>query len=325
MTMNNNIEVGAAVSPLHRLEYQDLLLKSGISDEHDTDYTALLFDDFGLLACGSLKGNILKQIAVDQRGEGEGACAAVVSALVTHAYNEGFGKLFLFTKPQHRRLFGSMGFYPLVESGDMLFMENMKNGLSGFLATIPKKDGFTGCVVCNCNPMTYGHLFLIETAARECDRVLVFVLSEDASEFSTDVRMSFVKSCTEGIPNVEVYASREYLVSRATFPTYFLKSTIDVENSISELDLLLFAKRIAPELNIKRRYVGTEPYCAITAKYNETMKRILPKFGIEVRELDRKDGISASRVRELLHQGKVDEIRGLVPPIVYDYCKDHFN
>ena len=43
------------------------------------------------------------------------------------------------------------------------------------------------------DPFTNGHLYLVEYAARHCDNLYVFVLSEDKSVFPADVRFSLVE------------------------------------------------------------------------------------------------------------------------------------
>ena len=84
-----------------------------------------------------------------------------------------------------------------------------------------------------------------------------------------------------------------------------------------ELDAALFARRIAPALGITKRFVGTEPYCPVTSAYNGWLHRVLPRWGVEVVELERLEGISASRVRALLDEGDWAEVKTLVPEESY--------
>lgn len=321
--MSFALESYTAVPDAYRAEYAALLDRCQLFDEGDTDRTVLLFDDQRLAACGSLSGNVLKQIAVDKEAEGEGACAAVVSALVTWAFTRGDTHLFLCTKPKHRDLFVSLGFFPLAGTEQALLMESRRRGLEEFLRTIPVPDGRIGCVVCNCNPVTNGHLHLIRYAAERVDHLLVFVVSEDASLFPSDVRYALVCEATAGMPRVSVHRSREYLVSRATFPTYFVHDAEARGQVRDDLDLALFGSRIAPALRIGVRFVGEEPYSPVTRAYNARMHAVLPGYGVEVIEIPRYRGISASRVRALLQEGRVEEIRELVPQAVYAYCSGH--
>ena len=98
-----------------------------------------------------------------------------------------------------------------------------------------------------------------------------------------------VEEGTKDLRNVKLIASSDYAVSRATFPTYFLKDkcTASVAETQAELDATLFANLFVPELSIKKRFVGTEPFCPITAKYNEMMKKVLPPRGVEIVEIKR--------------------------------------
>ena len=288
----------------------------------DVDFTVnVLNDDDKIVATGSLLGNIIKYIAVSDSEQGSGLAAQVISELINHAYEDGINKLFLFTKPKNESMFRSMGFYTLAKTKDALMMETDARGLSRFLDSLEKPDsaGVVGAIVANCNPMTNGHLYLMETAAKACDTLHVFILSEDKSAFPADVRYEIVKEATAHIKNLYLHRSSEYIISSATFPTYFLKDQKKAKNINADLDLTLFGEKIAPYLGITKRFVGTEPYCAVTNAYNERMKDILPKFGIEVVEIERKDGISASRVRELMAEGRMDEIKAIVPEATYRY------
>jgi len=111
-------------------------------------------------------------------------------------------------------------------------------------------------------------------------------------------------------------------VSAATFPSYFLKDSACAEDVHCEADIRLFGERIAPALGITRRYVGTEPDCAVTARYNAQMKEHLPAYGVEVVEVPRKEvqgqPVSASRVRALVGAGCREALSALLPQQVTD-------
>ena len=156
----------------------------------------------------------------------------------------------------------------------------------------------------NCNPFTKGHRYLIETAAAECDRLYVFVLSEDKSEFSAKDRLEMVRLGTADISNVTVLPTGPYLISSATFPTYFLKERDKAQQIHCLLDIEIFCQYFVPKFGITHRYIGTEPLSAMTNQYNEALLAHLPQKGISVRQIPRMelDGIpvSASAVRKAL-------------------------
>ncbi len=298
----------------------EFLLKMGLRYEGGAEYTVFLVDEEGeILGTGSLCGSVLKYIAVDDALQGEGGAAAIVSRLVQHAYLLGRKKLFLFTKPQNEYLFRSLGFFPIASTSSSCYMENSRRGLKNYLDSLEKGEGVQGAVVANCNPFTLGHQYLMETAASLVDTLHVFVVSEDASEFPFEARFELVRKGTEHIKNLILHESGDYMISHSTFPTYFIKKEADAEAVNAELDLVLFGERIAPALGITKRFVGTEPFCTVTNVYNEKMKQILPRYGVEVIELERKDGISASTVREAMAAGDLETVRRLVPDTTYDF------
>lgn len=302
--------------------YQKFLTERGLRDENDAECIALYFDEEDtIIACGARTDRLLKQFAVSPAAEGTGACAAVASALVDNAFEAGIMHLMLCTKPENERMFGSLGFYTLVATGDAILMENRRDGLDRYLAALPHPEGKVGAVVCNCNPFTLGHRYLIDTASKQVDALHVFVLSEEGSQFSPAERIDLVRKGTADLKNCYVHESNAYLVSRATFPAYFIKDTARVEDVRTDLDLLLFCRRIAPALGISVRFVGTEPFCPVTRAYNGRMKELLPANNIELVELPRHNDISASKVRALMKEGDLETIRTLVPETTYDLIR----
>jgi len=304
---------------------QALLRSQGLALGEDADITVRCYSEGKLCGCGSLCGYVLKYIAVSPTAEGEGVCARIVTELVSHAARQGIRRLFLYTKPENGRIFRTLGFYDIVQTRSMLMMEDRKDGLSSFLAGLPRPnaEGSVGAVVMNADPFTNGHLHLVRTAAAAMDFVYVFVLSEEGGAFPASVRYELVRRGTLGIGNIAVCQSSRYLVSRATFPDYFLKDKGRVEDERAELDIALFGKRIAPELGITHRFVGEEPYSEVTDGYNRRMAELLPDCGVRLTVIPRLGGISAGRVRELAAAGRLEEIRAMVPEATFEYIQSN--
>ena len=119
------------------------------------------------------------------------------------------------------------------------------------------------------------------------------------------------------------------MYKRQTFPTYFLKQEEDATAMQCALDCTVFAQCIAPPLHIRTRFVGQEPLDPVTAQYNAAMAALLPRHGVQVREIPRLevDGqpVSASRVRRLLKEkGLCPEVLSLVPPTTAAYLQESF-
>ncbi len=318
--MNFNISTAVSLTGSRLEKTERFLERMGLIYEGGADYTVQLFDeDFELLGTGSLCGNILKYIAIDDSLRGEGGAAAIVSRLVQFAYQNGRRRLFLFTKPQNEAMFRSLGFFTLSSTDRAIYMENSRSGLSGYIDSLQRGYGIQGAVVANCNPFTLGHRYLMERAASMVDTLHVFVVSQDSSEFPFQIRFNLVKQGTAHIKNLILHESGDYIVSYLTFPTYFIKDRASAEEANAELDLTLFGTRIAPKLNITKRFVGTEPFCAVTRAYNAQMKRILPKYGIEIIEIERYNEISASKVRAALASGDYRAIADMVPETTMAY------
>jgi [citrate (pro-3S)-lyase] ligase len=322
------IQYGFPLQGEDRERLRRFLQDQGLLYDQQVECSVCALDGNRIVGTGSLDGGVLKCIAVDPAYQQEGLAARIVTELISLAARKERHHLFIFTKPAHRDLFSGLGFYPVAQTEEVLLMENKKDGIGRFVSALRKCEGACiGGIVANCNPFTKGHLYLIETAARQCDGVYLFILSENKSEFPAEKRRDLALQGTAHIPNVIVQPTGPYLISSATFPEYFLKDC-DPAQVNGALDLTLFAECFAVPLGITRRFVGTEPYSPATRAYNQQMKTLLPQYGIDVVELPRLTwgaggaAVSASQVRRLLREEKWAEIKTLVPPVTYAYLAD---
>lgn len=295
------------------------LERNGLSFEEGCDDLIGIHEMDRLVAVGARAGNILKMFAVDPDHQGGPILGELVTTLIGRGFAAGFDSLFVFTKPEYVISFEALNFSLLASQGQAALLEFGK-GLERWLATHRSlvRPGNNGAVVMNCNPFTLGHRHLVETAARQLDNLYLFVVREERSLFPFDARYRLVKKGVADIAKVIVLDTSHYAVSGATFPTYFLKRNDRAARIQMELDLILFASRIAPFFGISRRFAGSEPCCGMTDCYNEVMKRLLPLYGMELVEVERirtaAGFISASAVRQLLGRGDIQALRELVPP-----------
>lgn len=341
-------------TPRQRQRIEAFLKRNGLRIDDMNYYAAVLDDDGEMIAGGGLKDDVIKCIAVDDAHKGEAIANTLVSHLISHANQEGYGCIKLFTKPKNRQLFESLSFRLLAEAPEAILMETGIGGISNtvealkkikeesekykeynkeckedskkckentsYLNTTPPRGGV---VVMNCNPFTLGHRYLIEQAAKQVERLYVMVVREDCSLFAYTERKAMVEQGVADIENVSVIDGSDYAISRATFPTYFLKRLDDAADTQMLLDLDLFRRHIAPALGATVRFVGTEPTDQLTRRYNQLMHEALK----DVRETDRleKDGyaVSASRVRKAMEEGDMNTIRQLVPPTTLPYIIAH--
>ena len=349
-------------TPRQRQRIEAFLKRNGLRIDDMNYYAAVLDDDGEMIAGGGLKDDVIKCVAVDDAHKGEAIANTLVSHLISHANQEGYSCIKLFTKPKNRQLFESLSFRLLAEAPEAILMETGIGGISNTVEALKKikeksekykeynkeckedskkcKENTSylntttpqhlnttpprgGVVVMNCNPFTLGHRYLIEQAAKQVERLYVMVVKEDCSLFAYTERKAMVEQGVADIENVNVIDGSDYAISRATFPTYFLKRLGDAADTQMLLDLDLFRRHIAPALGATVRFVGTEPTDQLTRRYNQLMHEALK----DVRETDRleKDGnaVSASRVRKAMEGGDMNTIRQLVPPTTLPYIIAH--
>ena len=323
-----NIELHHRLSGQKLEKWLSLLAKAGLCQTEKPDVVALVFDEDQLIATGARQENVLKLSAVAPERQGEDLTARVITALKNQAMEQGHRHLFIYTKPQNKWMFSSLFFYPVAQTQNVLLMEDRKDGIAAYLKSIPKssKEGKVGAIVMNANPFTLGHQYLVESAVKQCGQVYVFVLSEDKSEFSALDRLNMVKCGTAHLPNVTVTETGPYMISSATFPTYFLKDRDSASEVHCALDIEIFSKIIAKELGITHRFVGSEPFSAMTDKYNQRLAKHLPEHGIAYVEIERKTAdqtpISASKVRNMIESKQTEALSAFLPESTLNYLKN---
>jgi [citrate (pro-3S)-lyase] ligase len=322
-----------------------LLRSRGLTPPGDEEFVIGLYEGEMLVATGALVRNVLQGIAVDVGYEGEGAASAIVSSLLKRAVRRGLSQIFLYTTNEEASRFEALGFSLIaaVPRGAAL-LEWGSQGIGTYLESLRAiaigRLDHSGAVVVNCNPFTLGHRALIEYASSRVPWLYVLVVEEDRSLFPFGVRFQLIREGTADLPNVTVIKGGPYIISSATFPTYFVRPDREeasqrTVNMHAALDLAIFRKYVAPALRVTERFVGTEPYCSTTSIYNETMKRILPSsepegfdsesrgVSIAVREMPRFEidgaAVSASKIRDLIREGRLPEVEKLVPRTTWEW------
>ena len=295
-----------------------------INYEKDVDYTLAAFDGDKIVGTGSAAGRVLKCFAIDETYQGMGITNTIITRLIAYQYERGESHLFIFTKPKNIKIFSDFGFSLVEETEDVALLDNKIEELHKILKSM-EDDRESGAIVINANPMTKGHLYLIETARKMTDLLHVFMVEEDGSTFPYEFRYKIVAEEVSKFDNVILHRGNDYIISKNTFPTYFYKDEKTVLKAYSELDTKIFGSYFAKALNIKKRFVGTEDKDLVTKNYNDTMKKILPQYGVELIEIPRiKSGdqvISASRVRKLLKERKFEEAYKYLPDATIEALK----
>lgn len=300
------------------LEKNDLLYDNLITKSF------YISDDDKVVGTVSIYNNVIKCFAVDKNYREENYGSALISFIINYFYQNNINNYLVFTKLEYASLFMALNFHEITRTQKVILLESGSYLINDYINDLKKKIGYhfsidiskdndIACLVLNANPITIGHMELIEKASKEHNYVLIFILEEDLSYFSYKERLSLVTISTLYLHNVLVVPSSEYIISSATFPNYFLKNEDIKNDEWSIIDAKIFKDYFIDKLNIKCRYVGTEK-SVYMARYNNILKEVL---GDKLIEVDRfklnEEIISASSVRELVKTGKIEEAMKFIP------------
>ncbi len=308
-----------------------LLTQFELTFSEDTvDYTAGIFDGEELIATASLSGRVFRNIAISPDYQGQGLTHQLIEMLEAEAARRDITGFQIFTKPAKVPVFEHAGFSCVaVAEPYAALLEKGTPSLEDFLAHVKgivgaPKGAVRGSIVMNCNPFTRGHRALVEYTSQHCDDVVLFVVQEDRSLFPFADRLELVRQGVQDLGNVHVVSGGEYIISNATFPTYFIKGT-EALDAQTKLDATVFAERIAPALGINVRYVGEEPTDNTTNAYNTALGKVLPMNDMDFRIIPRKQEggsiISASKVRAALAEDNWARVEEFVPPTTLAYLR----
>ncbi|MBR4774674.1 MAG: triphosphoribosyl-dephospho-CoA synthase [Bacteroidales bacterium] len=361
-------------SPFFRSEVEAFLQANGLRMEALDAYYAIRDSSGAIVAGAGLSGEVVKCVAVSSAVRSEGLLTPLVSRIVS---SRPGACLKVFTKPSYQAIFESLGFHLIASAPLAVLLENGR-GLEEYCSylrsvTVP---GRTGVVVMNANPFTLGHQYLLSQALKQVDHLYVIPVLEDVSAFPYAERVSMIRafaasaglaaeenyfscggsknlfpsaianlthadaaSCPAPTGHLSVLEGSPYVISTATFPTYFLKDLSTAAETQMQLDLDLYKRWIAPALGVSVRFVGSEPTDALTARYNELIpnavviqRAVMPdhhrasafhfsknQFSPAIANLTHADAISASMVRAALEQGSFREASALCPSSTWPY------
>lgn len=313
------------------LEKNDLLLDSCSS-------AYCIFDNNAIIACACRENNVLKCFAVDERYRGENLLDKIISALLRDCYNEGLKTIFIFTKLKNLAFFKSYNFIELASGNEACLLYKSEQTIEAILENAINETHIDtnnleskqiAAVVINANPFTLGHRYLIERAASKQDYVFVFVVEENKSFFSFHDRFFLVQENCRDISNVIVLPSTKFLISSATFPSYFLKEKEIISSEHALIDARIFGRYFVPKFKIKKRFLGDEELDASTRLYNTILLNELAKYNCEVEIIPRLKNhstiVSASLVRKYFFEKNFEKIKDLVSKQSFEYLKQKAN
>ena len=155
------------------------------------------------------------------------------------------------------------------------------------------------------DPITMGHIDIIERAAARFDKVIVAVMNNDSAKhdstlsskkytFEMEQRLYFVRVSLAHIENVEVLSSSGML--------------IDLFDEVGA-DVIVKGVRNGEDLEYEMKH----------AKWNKAHNPRVETLFLPAEE--RFSTVSSTMVRTLMSEGKYDELEGVISPAVIEIIK----
>lgn len=239
---------------------------------------------------------------------------------VDYIFNETYTNEIEDIKEDYRRII-----YERRGDRNSIFFDNKKFNV--FIEKLSEcaegKPRGAAVIVMNANPFTYGHLYIIEESLKLVPYLYILVVQEEHTVIPYENRIDLIKKGTMHMDNICIIPSSEFVVSNVTLPEYFNKEKNQLQNVDATRDIELFVDCIMPALKVNTRIAGHEPYCKVTKEYNRQIAEKFAEKGLNFIQLDRKKSegefISASKVRKAVVEGRISEIRRMVPKSTFEF------
>lgn len=308
--------------PFEKEAVVDILSKYNLKMNDSLDYTAVLKHGSDIIGTCSFEGSVIKSFAIKPCYQSGNGTMKLLDHIVGQLFDRGIYDFFAYTKKDMVNHFMNMGFTLVHQTENVALVSYGNLKVKNWIEKTMTENGLDnkkscGAIVMNGNPFTLGHRYLIEEAAKHEDSLIVFVVQENKSSFSFDMRFKMICEGTADLENVTVIPGGPFVVSQGTFPSYFTRDESEHAKFGAQLDAEIFSKYFAKSFNIVRRYVGTEPYCQTTGTYNQVLDQTLKNYGVQLKVIERKESlgspISASRVREAIQIDQIHLLKDLLP------------
>ena len=302
---------------------KEFLLSNDLDYENNIQKSFYIEENNEICATISVYKNIIKCFAVASKYRNLNYGSILISNAINYFYENKIYHYMVYTKKVYANTFNSLGFKEIISTDNVSILEAGINSIDDYIKDLKRKIEYKfdiileqsdlACLVVNCNPVTNGHLELIEYASKHHQYVIVFLLEEDLSLFTYKERMTLLYLAVNHLSNVLVVPSSCYIISSLTFPNYFLKNEQLKNKQWAITDALIFNNYFMKYLNISKRYIGTETN-KIMKEYNETLKEILVNKIVEVDRFKLNDEvISASLVRQYINSGDIEKASSFIP------------
>lgn len=316
-----------AIIEEEKIKVKAFLLDKGLDPYQEifnNDVKTLYIEkDTRIIGTVSCESYIIKWLAIDENYQGENLVNELISNIINYLHQIKCFYYQVFTKCYYEEIFHSLNFKTIAKTKQVVLLEAGITDINNEIEKIQRQINYqlvitpgvtdVASIVMNANPFTNGHLALVEKAVSEHQYVIVWLLETDKSLFSYEERLAMTYLACRKYERVIVLPSTKYIISTSTFPSYFIKDINELTKETALLDAIIFKEYFMNKLGIMVRYVGDENE-PLMVLYNDTLKEILGnKLIIAERTKQNNVIISASLVRNLLKQNKLDEALSYIP------------
>lgn len=252
---------------------KDFLDRNELVLSDDVELFVTASDDGEIVACGGISGKILKCVAVTPRLRGKRFVLKVIDELLEVAKRRGQEELFLFSTPKNQEYFEAKGFSLIEKSKDEAILMENSNNLQKYKESLMRYkkpgDNIGSIVYCDLNIEKFDKNWVYKAKER-CDFLHIFLVN--SNDKNNQEKCQYIRDVLKSYDEIKIHGNSEYLISKATFPTYFIKDKEHIQALHAELDLKIFKTHIAPALNITHRFIDRNG--DIGEIYSNEMERI---------------------------------------------------
>lgn len=103
-------------------KWVNLLKANDLNHEELIDYAIGIFDNEKMIGTASTYQNIIKLVAIYKDYQDQNILSQLISELTNYLWNQGFSKVFVYTKPDSEKYFSSLGFQKITQTESIVFM-----------------------------------------------------------------------------------------------------------------------------------------------------------------------------------------------------------
>lgn len=196
------------------------------------------------------------------------------------------------------------------------------------------KECKPACLIFSSNPVTIGHRYIMELAAKRSKALVILVLENistvngngnpEKNHFALpfEQRLKMTQTIAKSIDNVLIMPSGPFLTNRDQVPKGLLADNSKIARAHADLFYTFFFEKVCKALEISCFFAGDEPRDELEEIALNVLRQKGSAYGVPVRIAERKRVderyVCSSLVRDAMNDGDESAIRPYVPENVVD-------